>query len=393
MKILQVIPYFPPARTFGGPPKVAYDFSLQLAKKGHEVIVFTSDALSLTARMKIKKAKLMNGIEVYYFRNLSMKFVQHSKLFLTPGMIPEMKRKVKEVDIVHLHEYRTFQNIVASYYVSKFKIPYIIQAHGSIPRIGRTKRKIIFDYFFGYKILKNSAKALALTETEIEEYRIMGVPSEKIEILPNGIDLSEYRELPEKNEFKEKFNIPNNAKIVLYLGRIHKSKRVDLLVRAFSFLVKKINKNTNIVLVIAGPDDGDMARIKRIIYELNIARKIIITGYLNKNDKIKALVDADVLVIPAFKGFPLTLLEACATGTPIVVTTLGDYLSWIDNNVGYQVKPKVRDLAEAIYRIINDNEIHRLFSNKCIELVQKQFSINVVVSKLERIYDNILKEF
>jgi glycosyltransferase involved in cell wall biosynthesis len=114
------------------------------------------------------------------------------------------------------------------------------------------------------------------------------------------------------------------------------------------------------------------------------------TGFISSEDKLRALVDADVFVTPSFYGFPVTFLEACAVGTPIVTTSLGDTLEWIGGNVGYVTQPTPNGLAEAIYGIISDDELHRRFSKNCIEIVKSEFAIEKVVERLEEVYEEVV---
>jgi glycosyltransferase involved in cell wall biosynthesis len=302
-----------------------------------------------------------------------------------------LKKILKNFEVVHAHEYRTYENIVLHHYARKYDIPYVLQAHGSLLRDMPKKRlKYVYDIFFGYRLLRDAFKVIALSSMEAEQYKRMGVPEEKIAIIPNGIDLSEYAELPPKGSFKKKFNIPEDKKIILYLGRIHKIKGIDFLVKAYAYLVNEM-RCRDAILVIAGPDDGYLDDAKALANSLGIYNSVMFTGFISEEDKLKAFVDAEVFVTPSFYGFPLTFLEACAVGTPIVTTSLGDELEWIDNNVGYVSRPTPTDLAEAIYRIVFNEELHRRFSKNCIEIVNSKFSIEKVVEKLEKVYAEIVK--
>jgi glycosyltransferase involved in cell wall biosynthesis len=303
-------------------------------------------------------------------------------------MISAAKKYLKEFDIIHVHEYRTFQNLVVHHYAEKYGLHYILQAHGSLPRnTPRQGLKWMFDVLFGHRILKSASTVIALNHAEARQYRNMGVPERKIRIIPNGIDLSEYSTLPCKGCFKKKFNIPEDKKIVLYLGRIHETKGIDLLVRAHAYLSKSIKPN-DVLLIVAGPDDGYFNQIKSLVDSLGMSGNVLFTGFINNEDKLRALVDAEVLVSPSFFGFPITFLEACAVGVPIVSSNMGDTLDWIDNNVGYVVPPTPEDLAMAMYKILTDNELHEVFSRNCREIVRKRFSIERVVDELEVLYQN-----
>ena len=102
----------------------------------------------------------------------------------------------------------------------------------------------------------------------------MGVPEEKIAIIPNGIDLSEYASLPPEGSFKKKFGIKEKEKIVLYLGRIHKIKGIDILVKAFANVIKKLD---SVRLVVVGPDDGYLSELQALIKALRIEDNVLIT--------------------------------------------------------------------------------------------------------------------
>jgi glycosyltransferase involved in cell wall biosynthesis len=311
---------------------------------------------------------------------------------VTLDLISYVEKGIRTFDVIHVHEYYTFQNMVVHHYAKKHNVPYILQAHGSLPRIGAWRRlKLFYDVLFGYRLLRDASKVIALSRVEADQYRRMGVPEEKIAIIPNGIDLSEYDVLPLKGTFKRKFGIPEEKKMILYLGRIHKTKGIDFLVRAYAHLVKRMNFE-DAVLVIAGPDDGYLNEAKALAYTLGVPNFVIFTGFISEEDKLKALVDADIFVTPSFYGFPMTFLEACAVGTPIVTASLGDTLEWIGGNVGYVAQPALQNLAETIYRIVSDDELHRRLSKNCVEIVKSEFSIEKVVERLEKVYEKVIEK-
>ena len=378
MKIGFITPFFSPVA--GGSAKGPYYLAKYLVKKGHEVFIFTSNFGRNLAKFPDEKdlAIIESKIELKMFN-----------LFYTSSLRSELESSNK-LDILHLHNFRTYQNYVAYSYAKRTNTPYILQAHGSIPRIGKKELKWLYDVFFGYRLLRDASKVIALTQVETDQYRHMGVSEEKIAIIPNGIDLSEYAELPPKGSFKKKFNIPEDRKIILYLGRIHKTKGIDLLVRAYAHLKNEM-RCRDVVLVIAGPDDGYLSEAKALANSLGVYNSVMFTGFISSEDKLMALVDAEVFVTPSFYGFPITFLEACSVGTPLVTTSLGNTLEWIDRNVGYVAQPTPRDLAEAIYRIISDDELRRRFSKNCIEIVNSEFSIEKVVRKLEKVYEEAVR--
>jgi glycosyltransferase involved in cell wall biosynthesis len=385
VKILFVIPYFYPAEAFGGPVKVALDIGKQLVKSGHKVVVFTSDAKDLKKRLGRDHAEV-EGMDVYYFRNLSMSLVKRSMLFLTPALNKKMRSDLKSFDVVHLHEYTTYQNIVVHYYAKKFGIPYILQAHGSLQIIGRQTRKWIFDSFFGSKLIKDSSKVIALSELEVGQYKGAGVPAEKIALIPNGLDLTGYSDLPSPGSFKKKFGLGNNERILLFLGRIHEIKGVDILVRAFASVAHKLD---NVKLVIVGPDDGYLERVKALISSAKIEDKVLICGPLYGDAKLEAYIDADIYVLPSrYELFPMTILEAYACGKPVIASDVGRANELvIDGETGLMFESEnTKDLASKIFSLMNDAEKAQEMGLKGRQHVRDNFSIEKVAKALEDLY-------
>ena len=135
-----------------------------------------------------------------------------------------------------------------------------------------------------------------------------------------------------------------------------------------------------------------LQRTRILAYTLGMPNSVIFTGFMGNEDKLKASVGADIFITPSFYGFPTTLLEACAVETPLVTTSLGDMLEWMERNVGYVAQPTPSNLAEAIYRIISDDELRRKFSRNCVKVVRSDFSLEKVVERLEKVYEEVVKK-
>ena len=382
MKILQVIPVFYPALTFGGPVRVVCSTSKELAKRGHEVIVYTTNALDQKRNFKIRcRERVLNGFKVRYFENV----FRFDGVYVSPSMVSALRKDMEDFDVVHLTSWRQLQDIFLHIFAKKNNVPYILQAHGSLPRIMAKQRlKLIYDAFYGYRLLRDASKVIALSHTEAKQYMDMGVPEKKIEIIPNGIDLSEYGDLPPKGSFKKKFSIDDDEKIVLYLGRIHESKGLNLLANAFAVVSSNLS---SIRLVVVGPDDGYAATFSRLISDLGIQEKVLLTGFVQKRSKLAALVDSDVFVTPRFYGFPVTFLEACSAECPIV--TASNELDWIHDNVGYVVENSPIVLAKAISKVLRHEATSERFRNNCKSAI-KNFDISTVVSQLEDTYKSVV---
>lgn len=390
MRILHVTYIFPPKPDVAdGITQVVYRLTRALAKKGHDVSVYASNALDLHGKGRTEidsSPTYIGGVKVRYFPYL----LRYGTILLTPSMFYSVRDDIKEFDVIHIHDARCLQSAVTTYYAELFNIPTVFQPHGSFKSpfpSGRLRKlsRLFIDTLYAEKVFKRASKIVALSQTEAEQYRVIGVPDEKIEIIPNGIDLSEYDDLPPKGSFKKKFSIDDDEKIVLYLGRIHESKGLNLLAEAFSVVSKELEK---VRLVVVGPDDGYAATFSKLISGLGLEEKVLLTGFVERMDKLAALADSDVFVTPYFYGFPVTFLEACLAGCPIVTTTKA--LNWIHDNIGYIIENSPIALAKAISNILQDKWIHERFQKNC-RCTIKNFDISVVISQLEDVYESIVK--
>jgi len=392
MNILQVIGSFYPPFSLGGAAFVAHNISKALVKRGHDVTVYTTNVLSRDSLFHSEQNPIfVAGAKVYYFSNLIYKPSVY--IYFSEELMKAVKENIANYDVIHLHEYRSYISLAVGYYAKKYHIPYVLQAHGQLPRTAKWRLKQVFDVFFGYRLLRDASKVIALSKVEAEQYKCMGMSEEKIAIIPNGIDLSEYAELPPKGAFKKKFNIPEDKKIILYLGRIHKIKGIDFLIRACAYLKNKMSfKNT--ILIIAGPDDGYLSEIKYLAQASDVSNSILFVGPLYGADKLAAYVDSEVYVLPSrYETFPMTILEAYACGKPIVASRVGGLKDLvIDGETGLLFElGNVKQLARSIFNLLNSNDVAKEMGLKGKNFVRENFTIEKVVERLEKVYEEVVK--
>jgi glycosyltransferase involved in cell wall biosynthesis len=198
-------------------------------------------------------------------------------------------------------------------------IPYLMSAHGSLPLlVERKAAKRVFDTLLGTRLVRGAHRMIAVSELEVEQYLAAGINKERISLVHNGLDLSEFADLPPRGRFRQHLDLPDDAALVLFLGRLHPIKGVDHLIAAFAKLQGAL-KNAH--LVIAGPDDGDLARLKGIVKEADLVQSVSFPGGLYGVAKLAAMVDADLVVAPSqYEIFGLVPFEALMCGAPVVVT-------------------------------------------------------------------------
>lgn len=392
MRILQVSNFFKPLWETGGVTKVNYEISKNLVQRGHDVTVYTTDGYKPNFKIQKNQPLEVDGIKVYYFKNLFKNITRKVNLTI-PYYLPFILRKeIKNFDIIHIHEHRSLLAVFVHYYAKKHKIPYIVQSHGSVLRtIGRSGLKKSFDILFS-SILKDASKLIAVSSVEVEQYLQVGVPKEKIIVIPNGIGADSFSNLPKKNTFKEKYGISDRY-MILYLGRLQERKGIDFLIKSYAKLCNEIKNST---LVLAGSDSGYRRKAELLINELNLTNHVVFTDYIDEEYKKAAYVDADVLVYPSiFEIFGLVPFEAIMCGTPIIVTDgcgCGEIVN--EANCGNLVKyGDVSDLTKKIKAILESPELSSRFVENGKRYISNNLAWKNIILKIEGCYADCVRNF
>lgn len=379
MKILQVIQFF--SSNHGGSAVVPYELSKNLQKRGHEVTVLTTDF-----QLNNDFIDSLEGVEVIPFHcQLSI-----GGLLVSPSINKYLNENIAKFDIIHMHNFRTYQNIIVYKYAKKYNIPCILQAHGSVSRIVEKKSlKYIYDVSCGNRLLKSVSNVIAVSNVEVNQYLQMNVPLEKVVVIPNGIDIGSFSNLPKKGSFRAKYHI-NQKHMILYLGRLHERKGIDFLIRSFAELLTEMD---NVILVLAGPDDGHLNKAKSIVEELSLNDKVKFTGFISSAEKLEAYMDADVLVYPSvLEIFGLVPFESITCGTPVVVTDdcgCGEFIK--KANCGYLVTyGDIIDLKYKIRQILENPDIGSKFVENGNKYITNNLTWPLICKKIETLYEDCI---
>jgi glycosyltransferase involved in cell wall biosynthesis len=313
MKILHVFDFFSPHG--GGTVDVLSQLMPAMVQKGHEVTLFSGD-------FKLDKAYISAHPQVNF--RVFHTMTRFAGFHIMPAMAAGVKNSLRDFDIVHLHCARSFQNIVIHRYAKRYGVPYIVDSRGSLPRAPggegkgiKSALKWFFDIFFGYRLLRDAAYVIAENEFGAKEYREFGVETGRIAVVPLAFYADDFAQLPAAGQFRRKYNL-GEKKIVLSLGRIHRIKGLDFLVNVFAELARR---RQDVVLCIAGNDDGYRKTLEKLIARLGLTDRVLFTGFLGGRDKLAAMADADVMVQPSrYENAARVPVEAMLCGTPAIVT-------------------------------------------------------------------------
>lgn len=387
MKILHVIGYF--TWPYGGPVRIVYDLANSLASRNHEVSIYTTDVGPVHRMDERDKIRSDRDINIRYFRCLNNWTAKTSRFLFSPEMQSAFAAEIEDFDIIHTHETRGFPNLCVWHYARKHSIPYVLEAHGTLPfalpqqRTMYALAKSLSDRIIYHRVVKDASKVIALTQSESRSYEKLGVEKRNIEVIPNAIDGAYFEKLPARGEFRQRYGIENEKKIILFLGRIHETKGLELLLRAFYDLNNEVN---DVRLVIAGPDGGYLARLQKNIRQLGITDLVLLPGPLYDNAKVEAYVDADVYVQPSsYDAFPLSPLEACACGTPTIVTNRCGVAERI-KDVAFVIDYDTDQLRSAMRTLVNSADLRKEMGRKSRTMVRELYNAECIVDKLERLY-------
>lgn len=385
MKILQVIASLTPG--CGGPTNALRSLSFALAKKGQEVTIFTTDA-DIKGRLEVPLQTLINIRDVKFFY-FPVQYLRYYKFSLP--LLEALRRDIPHFDIVHIHSIFLFPTLVTAHYCRKYHKPYIIRTVGQLdPFFLRRHRFRKFLYLWLFE-RKNLEKAYALhftTEEEKNWMRHLGYTFNDI-VIPMGIDLREFNDLPAYGVFRFKYPELKDKKIILFLSRITFKKGLDILIRAFANLARERN---DVHLVMAGPDnEGYGKKVKNWLRNEGILNRATFTGMLLGKDKLAAFRDSDVFVLPSYsENFGMAVIEAMACGVPVVISNkVGIYKKVQENNAGIVIECNGINLYQAIKSILDNETFAKELSINGKKTVEECYDIDKVADKLIEVYERM----
>jgi glycosyltransferase involved in cell wall biosynthesis len=242
----------------------------------------------------------------------------------------------------------------------------------------------MYHYFVGQRLFAGASTVIATSDLEVQELVAAGVPPQKIVLRRNGVELP--ASWPLRGKFRTSLAIPEQAKLILFLGRLSPKKSPELLLQAFGNLPERIGEHT-LMLAFAGPDDNSMQQHLTVAASrLRMSGRVKFSGPLYGDDKWAAYRDADVFVLPSQnENFGNTAAEAAAAGTPVVVTEQCGIAPLVKDVAGLVVAHDETSVANALKCLLRDPQLHAKFVSGCGELTSR-LSWENPVSQMEELY-------
>jgi len=375
MKIVQLCEQFPPA--VGGLPNHVYTISRNLSKK-HDVTVFTSDILGYSFTYAktygVQYEKISENLKVFRFKTCRP-YLPYLKTY---GAIPKLTKKLikTDCDIIHAHSYMVMFSDINTLIKYVKKKPVVLTIHGY-----RDSQQDYYINFYNYsigKITLNSVDKIIVLSNNAKKFFSKLVNEDKITVIPNGICCSEYKN-----------NINKKNKIILFVGNLNKNKGVQYMLTALPEIIKQC---PDAMFIIVG--DGYYKKYLQILSKkLNISEHVIFKGFLFGQDLIDIYSIADVFVLPSsVEGLPTVILEAMASGLPVVATDVGDVSTVVKNNMtGFLINQRdTKTLSNAVLRILTDDELAKNLG-KNAKKISSKYDYKYIVQDIEETYNEVVR--
>ena len=371
MKILMLTWEYPP-RIVGGIARVVNDLSKRLIKDGHDVYVITYKEGNVPYYENDK------GVHVYRVDNYMINannFIDWT-MQLNFNMISkasEIINKEGKFDVIHAHDWLVAY--AAKTLKESFNIPLVSTIHateaGRNSGIHNQDQKYVNDT--EWMLTYESSEVIVNSKfMKNDLQRLFGLPYEKINVVPNGINTTTYSGLEKDYDFRRKYAM-DNEKIILFMGRLVFEKGVQHLISAMPKILEGYH---DAKLVIAGRG-GMIDELKAQTQALGLSEKVYFTGYLNAKQVSKMYKCADISVFPStYEPFGIVALEAMLAGVPTVVSDVGGLNEIIEHRVdgmkSYAGNPN--SLADSILELLRNPELCDKVTKKAKQKVKNEYN-------------------
>jgi glycosyltransferase involved in cell wall biosynthesis len=374
VRLLHVVPTYLPATRYGGPIYAVHGLCRALAKRGHQVDVFTTnvdgDGESPVA---LDTPVDLDGVSVRYFPSA------FRRVYFSPRMRAALDGEIANYDVVHLHSVFLWPTYAAARAAERRRVPYVISPRGMlVPELISRKSafaKRLWMRAFERRTFARAAGIHFTAQTEWNDAARTAMPLPTPFIVPNGIDLPAASATP---------RLPDT---LLALGRINWKKGLDRLLDA-------VQAVPDVKVVIAGNDEENLTPQLRAQAERNgIAGRVEFRGPVAGAEKEELLATATALVLPSLsENFGNVVLEAMAASMPVIVTREVGLAADVEQaEAGIVIDGTPASLAGAIQRLLHDPELRAQMGRRGRELVSARFTWDRVGREMEEQYVRIVQ--
>jgi glycosyltransferase involved in cell wall biosynthesis len=385
MRITHITPYMHP--TAGGPPVVVDCLSRELTNRGHVVRVLTSDLFS-NGNFEWTSASERNYQLDIYSAGWPSRFTFSRKF--SEGM----RLAVQNADIVHIHTLWTYASFGAARACQASKVPYLVMPHGMLDPNSVSRgwlKKQLYGRLLEWPQLRR-ASGMCYTHPEEErlaEQTYPNLPQGHIVELgcdtPPAADRSQLRE-----EFLQRHPNLRGKTSVLFLGRLHAKKGLDLLIPAFEQVASHI---ATVRLLLVGPGEASYVNeVRKSVEAHQLGNRVTFIGPLHGRDKWAAMAASELFVLPSYQeNFALAAVDAMRSGLPVLLSRrVNLWQDIVAFGAGRVCELTVESVAAEILGALSNSNWRSSAALAGAKLLETRFNWKSTAGRLESIYEQIL---
>ncbi|NCD68390.1 XrtY-associated glycosyltransferase XYAG1 [Mucilaginibacter agri] len=375
MKILYIVPSYKPAYVYGGPIESVAKLCEGIAEAGNEVHVYTTTANGATELpVNVNEEVNVDGVLVTYFKRITK---DHTHL--SPALWRQLRKTVKQYDLVHIQSWWNPLVVYAAYICYKKGVKFIVSPRGMLSNYiinsGQSAAKKLIHNTVGKSTLGKSYFH-ATADTEYKECEEI-IPGWKGFVIPNILSLPNV-------EIKPADNV---VFTMIFMSRIHPKKGIELLMEAISRL------SFNVLLKIAGSgDDAYIEELKSLAEKLGITSKIEWLGWQNREQKFTELMNADLFVLTSYnENFANVVVESLHMGTAVLVShdvALSSFVA--KENMGWVTSLQMESILSKIDEAHRDKTKRLRIREEGRTTIAKVFAEKKLINDYIREYRKIL---
>ena len=387
MKILMLTWEYPP-RVVGGIARVVYDISRTLLKDGHDVTVVTYREGD-TPYFEDDKGVKVYRVDNYMINpNNFIDWIMQLN-FNMVAKVNEIMKEQGEFDVIHAHDW------LVAYAAKTLKNSYNIPIVSTIHATEAGRNSGIHDETQRY--INDTEWMLTYESAEVivnsnymknELQRLFGLPYEKINVIPNGVNLNLFNGIERDYNFRRKYAM-DNEKVILFMGRLVYEKGIQHLISAMPKILEGYH---DAKLVICGKG-GMQDELQEQVNAMGIGNKVYFAGYMKGKDVQKMYKAADIAVFPStYEPFGIVALEAMLSENPIVVSDIGGLNEIVEHRVNgmkaYCGNPN--SIADSILELLYDHKLCADITRKAKNKVRNEYNWSKIAQDTHYIYEKAI---
>ena len=368
---------------------VVYELARQLARcKGYEIVILqpnVSSRIGDGARLQVS-----DNVDVVYFPAFFLPNINYNMpSFMREARILRELLLEERCGIVQACDYDYLSSVAPMFLKKSLKAPIVLTTdafpgyswsygNGFVDAVAK-----LYTYSIGKRILCTYDAVVLLYKALSEEAKAFGVPSERIHVIPNGIDFNRFRQNTGLDALKARFSVRDDERVLLYVGRLSGAKRIEILIRLTKRLLKEGLK-LKTVIVGEGPDRNRLESLSR-----SIAENIVFTGRIPHSQIPDYYFLGDVFVLPSLsEGLPTVLLEAAAAGKPCVASNVNGVPDIVVHGAtGFLVdKLDLESYVHYVRLLLTDETLRKRMGEKAETHVEESFNWGAIVNQYDEIY-------